>query len=411
MESQISFPQVVERGAGMDVHRDTVVVTVMGTGIITETRTFTTYTNDLRSLSSWLKSFAITHLSIESTGVYWKPVFNILSDEFEILLVNARHVKNIPGHKTDKKDSRWLAKLLLSGLLKASFVPPNEIRDLRDLTRYRKKLVQNATAERNRFERVLQDANFKLSNVITDLFGKTGTLIITALLQGNNNFEELLALCHGSIKKKKYILKEALEGKLTGHHKFMLETIRLSIENINYRIAKIDSETALLCSQYSAEIDLLKTIPGVNSISAASMIAEIGVDMDKFPTVHHLASWAGVCPGNNESAGKMRSSRITSGNQHLKPMLIECAWSATRVKDCYLRKKYESLLVRRGKKRALVAVGHKMLTAAYFIIKYKVPYLELGYDYIDSRRKQNQVQSYIDKLKNLGIEVEITQAL
>lgn len=411
MESQISFPQVVERGAGMDVHRDTVVVTVMGTGIITETRTFTTYTNDLRSLSGWLKSFAITHLSIESTGVYWKPVFNILSDEFEILLVNARHVKNIPGHKTDKKDSRWLAKLLLSGLLKASFVPPNEIRDLRDLTRYRKKLVQNATAERNRFERVLQDANFKLSNVITDLFGKTGTLIITALLQGNNNFEELLALCHGSIKKKKYILKEALEGKLTGHHKFMLETIRLSIENINYRIAKIDSETALLCSQYSAEIDLLKTIPGVNSISAASMIAEIGVDMDKFPTVHHLASWAGVCPGNNESAGKMRSSRITSGNQHLKPMLIECAWSATRVKDCYLRKKYESLLVRRGKKRALVAVGHKMLTAAYFIIKYKVPYLELGYDYIDSRRKQNQVQSYIDKLKNLGIEVEITQAL
>ncbi|MDL2145137.1 IS110 family transposase [Flavobacterium tructae] len=358
-----------------------------------------------------LNPFAITHLSIESTGVYWKPVFNILSDEFEILLVNARHLKNIPGHKTDKKDSRWLAKLLFSGLLKASFVPPNTIRDLRDLTRYRKKLVQNATAERNRFERVIQDANFKLSNVITDLFGKTGILIITALLQGNNNFEELLALCHGSIKMKKDILKEALKGKLTDHHKFMLETIRLSIENINYRIAKIDRETALLCNQYSTEIDLLKTIPGVNSISAASMIAEIGVDMDKFPTVHHLASWAGVCPGNNESAGKMSSSRITSGNQHLKLMLIECAWSATGVKDCYLRKKYESLLVRRGKKRVLVAVGHKMLTAAYFMIKYKVPYLELGYDYIDSRRKQNQVQSYIDKLKKLGIEVEITQAL
>lgn len=410
MEPQISFPQVVERGAGMDVHRDTVVVTVMGTGIITETKTFTTYTNDLRNLSNWLKCFSITHLAIESTGIYWKPVFNILNDEFEILLVNARHVKNIPGHKTDKKDSHWLAKLLLSGLLKASFVPPNEIRNLRDLTRYRKKLVQSAGAERNRFEKILQDANFKLSNVISDIFGKSGTLLITALLHGNNNFEELLALCHGTIKKKKDILKESLEGKLTEHHKFMLETIRLSIENINHRIAKIDNEVAVLCNQYATEINLLKTIPGINSISAAAIIAEIGIDMDRFPTVQHLASWAGVCPGNNESAGKMHSSRITSGNQHLKPMLIECAWSASRVKDCYLRKKYESLIVRRGKKRALVAVGHKMLNAAYFMIKYKVPYLELGYDYIDSRRKQSQVQSYIDKLKNLGIAVEITQA-
>lgn len=223
MEPQILFPQIVERGAGMDVHFDTVVVTVMGTGIVTETKTFSTYTNDLRNLGSWLKSHGVTHLSIESTGIYWKPVYNILEEEFEILLVNAKHVKNIPGHKTDKKDSRWLAKLLLSGLLKASFIPPCEIRNLRDLTRYRRKLVQSGTADRNRFEKILQDANFKLSNVISDIFGKSGSLVITVLRNGNNNFEELLSLCHGQIKKKKDILKESLEGKLTPHHKFMLD--------------------------------------------------------------------------------------------------------------------------------------------------------------------------------------------
>lgn len=410
MESQILFPQIVERGAGMDVHRDTVVVTVMGTGIVTETKTFTTYTNDLRNLSSWLKSNGVTHLSIESTGIYWKPVYNILEEDFEILLVNAKHVKNIPGHKTDKKDSRWLAKLLLSGLLKASFIPPSEIRNLRDLTRYRKKLVQNATADRNRFEKILQDANFKLSNVISDIFGKSGSLVIAALRKGNNNFEELLSLCHGQIKKKKDILKESLEGKLTTHHKFMLDTIQLSLDNTKNKIELLDAQITSLCSPFLEEIQLLQTIPGISKITAAILIAEIGVDMSKFPTVQHLASWAGVCPGNNESAGKIRSGRITSGNQHLKPVLIECAWAASHVKDCYLRKKYESLIGRRGKKRALVAVGHKILNAAYYIIKYKVPYIELGYDYLDSRRKQSQVQSYIDKLKNLGIEVEITQS-
>lgn len=408
MDKQISFPQIIERGAGMDVHRDTVVVTVMGTGIVTETKTFTTYTNDLRNLGCWLQSLSISHLAIESTGIYWKPVFNILDDEFEILLVNAKHVKNIPGHKTDKKDSRWLAKLLLSGLLKASFIPPTEIRNLRDLTRYRKKLIQNAAADRNRFEKVLQDANFKLSNVISDIFGKSGSLLIAALRNGNNNFEELFALCHGRIKKKRDILKESLQGKLTKHHKFMLDTIQLSLDNTNQKIALLDSEITYLCQPYSTEISLLQTIPGISTISAATLIAEIGADMSKFPTAQHLASWAGVCPGNNESAGRVRSGRITTGNQYLKPVLVECAWAASHVKNCYLRKKYETLIGRRGKKRALIAVGHKILNAAYFIIRDKVPYQELGYEYIDSRRKQSQVQSYLDKLKNLGIEIEIT---
>lgn len=410
MESQITFPQIVERGAGIDVHRDTVVVTVMGTGISTETKTFTTYTNDLRKLNFWLQSLSVTHISMESNGIYWKPIYNILEDDFEILLVNARHVKNIPGHKTDKKDSRWLAKLLLSGLLKASFIPSVEIRNLRDLTRYRKKLVQNATAERNRFEKILQDANFNLSNVISDIFGKSGSLVIAALRKGIDDFEELLSLCHGQIKKKKDILKESLQGKLTEHHKFMLDAIQKNLDDIHEKVTMVDAKIDTLCNPYIEEVTLLQTIPGISKITASILLAEIGADMSKFPTVEHLASWAGICLGNNESAGKIHSSRITKGNQYLKPVLIECAWAASHVKNCYLRKKYESLIGRRGKKRALVAVGHKILNAAYFIIKNKVPYQELGYDYIDSRRKQSQVQSYIDKLRNMGITVEITDS-
>lgn len=408
MNNEITFPQVVERGAGMDVHRDTVVVTVMGVGIKSETQTFTTYTNDLLRLRDWLKSLAISHLALESTGIYWKPVYNILEGDFQILLVNASHVKNVPGHKTDKKDSRWLAKLLLSGLLKASFIPPTEIRNLRDLTRYRKKLVQSAAAERNRFEKILQDANFKLSNVISDIFGKSGSRLIEALLNDNNNFEELFNLCHGRIQKKRTILKESLQGKLTVHHKYMLRSLRASIEHIISKTHLVDQQIGLLTLPYSTEIGLLKTIPGINEISAACLISEIGIDMNKFPSVQHLASWAGICPGNNESAGKIKSGRTTQGNQYLKPILVECAWAASHVKNCYLRKKYESLVGRRGKKRALIAVGHKILIAAYHIIKEKVPYQDLGYDYVDSRKKNNQVQSYLDKLRNLGVEVLVT---
>jgi transposase len=408
MDNQVLFDQVVERGCGMDVHRDTVVATVLGTGIKRETRTFSTYTNALRELRDWLKSLSVTHIAMESTGIYWKPIFNILESQFEILLVNASHVKNIPGHKTDKKDSMWLAKLLITGLLKASFIPPREIRELRDLMRYRRKLTQQAVAERNRFEKILQDANLKMSNVITDLFGVSGTKLIDALINGNNNFDELLELCHGSIKKKKDSLKEALVGELTSHHKFMLRAIRYNLESILNKIAHIDLQADQLSVQYANELKLLQTIPGINRINSLNLIAEIGNDMSKFPTEMHLASWAGICPGNNESAGKMKSSRITPGNQYLKPVLVESAWAASHVKECYLRKKYESLIGRRGKKRALIAVGHKILTAAYFILKDQVAYKDLGYNFLDNRRKINQVNSYLEKLKNLGVHVEVT---
>lgn len=411
MNTQIAFEQVVRRGCGMDVHRDTVVATVMGDGIKKETRTFNTYTNTLKQLSEWLQSHSVTHVAMESTGIYWRPVFNILEEHFQILLVNAQHVRNVPGHKTDKKDSVWLTKLLLSGLLKASFIPPKAIRQIRDLTRYRKKLSQQATAERNRFEKVLQDANFKMSNVISDIFGLTGSKLIEALLNDNTDFDYLFSLCHGRIKAKKDNLKEALVGNLTPHHKFMLRAIQQSIDDILIKMEGVNDQIDLLSRPFEAELQLLQTIPGINKVSAISLLAEIGIDMDKFPTALHLASWAGICPGNNESAGKKMSTRILQGNQYIKPILVECAWSVTHVKDCYLRGKYESLVGRRGKKRALIAVGHKIIIAIYYILKGKVPYNDLGYNYLIERKKKNQVQSYIDKLKNLGVNVQINNEI
>jgi transposase len=246
---------------------------------------------------------------MESTGIYWKPVFNILEEDFEILLVNARHVKNVPGHKTDKKDSKWISKLLLSGLLKSSFVPPRDIRDLRDLFRYRRKLTAHSTAERNRFEKILQDANFKLSSVISDVFGVSGTKLIDALLEDNHDFEQLLKLCDKRIQKKKEILKEALVGKLTSHHKFMLRTLRRSLANIEQLINEVDKQIDEQTKQYAVEIQLLQTIPGVSKITSVGLLSEIGADMSKFPNEHHLASWAGLSPGNNESAGKKKVER------------------------------------------------------------------------------------------------------
>lgn len=302
----ISFEQIVARGCGMDVHKDTVVATISGAGIKDDTRTFTTFTNDLLSLSDWLKEHGVTHVAMESTGIYWKPIFNILEEDFEILLVNARHIKHVPGHKTDKKDSKWIAKLLLSGLLKASFIPPRDIRELRDLFRYRKKLTAQAAAERNRFEKILQDANFKMSTVISDIFGVSGTKLIDALLEGNDNFDELIELCHGRIKAKREQLKEALVGKLTPHHKFMLRVIRKSLLAIGELVDEVDRQIDEQTKNYTVELDLLRTIPGVSKVSSVALLAEIGPDMSKFPNEQHLASWAGLCPGNNESAGKKK---------------------------------------------------------------------------------------------------------
>lgn len=302
----IEFEQIIERGCGLDVHKETVVATIRGKGIKEETREFLTFTSSLTELRDWLKIVGITHIAMESTGVYWKPVFNILEEDFDLLLVNARHIKNVPGHKTDKKDSSWIAQLLLSGLLKKSFVPPRDIRDLRDLFRYKKKLVGQVSSERNRLQKILEDANIKLSSVVTDTFGVSATRILDAMLDGETDTEKLVELIHGRLNAKKEKLKEALNGHLTEHHKFMLNIIRKNIKGIETVIAEVEQKIEEQSAAYKVEIEELDSITGVGKDSAKGIIAEIGVDMSVFPNEHHLASWAGMSPGNNESAGKKK---------------------------------------------------------------------------------------------------------
>ena len=397
----IKFEQVVERGCGMDVHKETVVVTIQGKGIKTQTKSYSTFTSSLIKLKEWLKKHGVSHIAMESTGVYWKPVFNVLGDDFEILLVNARHVKNVPGNKTDKRDSRWLAKLLLSGLLRGSFIPSQEIRELRDLTRYRTKLTNQISSEKNRFQKILEDANIKLSSVLSDVFGATGKKIMERILEGNYQPEQLLYYVHGRVKASREDIKEALTGYVRDHHRFMLKTILSNISRIETTLAELDDQIAKVTEPYQEIIDLLETIPGVARDGAIGIISEIGVDMEKFPTHKHLTAWAGVCPGSNESAGKNKSGRITYGNKYLRTLLVEQGWAASRTKHTYLSSKYKSLVGRRGKKRAVIAIGHKILIAAYFIIKDKVAYKELGEDHLNNFRKDKLIEYYKKQINRL----------
>lgn len=405
----IGFEQVVERGCGIDVHKSLIVATIRGKGINEETRSFDGFTQSIEEMRDWLKANQITHVAMESTGVYWKPVFNILEADFEVILVNARHIKNVPGQKTDKKDSKWIAKLLLSGLLKGSFIPPVGIRELRDLTRYRRKVIQQEASEKNRIQKILEDANIKLSSVVSDMSGVTATKIISMMIDGEDNLEELVKLRHGKMKATEEELAMSLKGNLTEHHKFMLNTIKKSIEDKENLIAEIDKriDQQLEKCELKADAELLESIPGVGKDAAAGIIAEIGNNMDQFPNEHHLASWAGMSPGNNESGGKKKSGRITYGDKFLRTLVVQCAWAATRTKGTYLRSKYDSLVGRRGKKRALIAVGHKILIAAYYILKDKTEYKELGAEFLETKKQKKQITHYLTKLKELGVDVEV----
>lgn len=404
---KVEFDQIIERGCGIDVHKETVTATIRGLGILETSKEFSTFTSSLLKLKDWLKSEGITHIAMESTGIYWKPLFNILEEDFSIILVNARHIKHVPGHKTDKQDSSWISKLLLSGLLKGSYIPPKQIRELRDLCRYKKKLINQISSEKNRLQKILEDANIKLSSVVSDVFGVSGTRIIDAIIRGEENIDKLADLCHWSLTNKRDRIKESLKGKVTEHHIFMLCTIKKTIESLESIIRGIDNQIDRQTESYMVDIELLQTIPGVSKEGAITIISEIGTDMDVFPNEQHLSSWAGMSSGNNESAGKKKSGKTTNGDKYLKVILVQCAWAACRTKNTFYRSKFESLVGRRGKKRALIAIGHKILCAAYFILKNQEPFKELGYDYLESRRKKTQADAYLGKLKDLGYQVEI----
>jgi transposase len=316
--SEIKFTQVVSIGCGIDVHQDLIVATIQKGNDILETREYNAFTSSLKSLRDWCKAEDVSHIAMESTGIYWKPVFNVLEEDFEILLVNARHVKNVPGHKTDKKDSRWLSKLLLSGLLKGSFIPPVDIRELRDLVRYRRKVVAQAASEKNRIIKILEDANIKLSTVLSNVDGAVGTKIIEKLIEGNTNIDELMQFYHGKIKATKADFKLALEGKITKHHRFMLQLHKDSIIDKERLIARLDAEIDEATKAYEIELSMLQTIPGVAKDSAISILSEVGGDMGKFPNEHHLSSWAGMSPGNNETGGKKKRHEPSMGTNTFK---------------------------------------------------------------------------------------------
>ena len=398
---------------GLDVHARTVVACLIKDGQ-KSVRTFSTMTDDLLALLDWLTVAGCTQVAIESTGVYWRPVFNILESQMAVILVNARHVKAVPGRKTDVKDCEWLADLLRHGLLKASFIPPLEIRELRELTRYRQTLVREQAAVANRVQRIIESGNIKLAQVATDALGVSGRQMLRALAKGESDATKLAEMARGRLRGKKSELRRALQGRLTAAQRFVLGELldrydELELEAASLRVnEQIKQEVAEGPDPFVREaMQLLQTIPGVGDRVAEAIVSEIGVDMGRFASDGHLASWAGMCPGNHESAGKRKSGKTTKGNIHLRAALTQAAWAATHTKQTYLAAQYRRLVKPKGKKRALVAVGHSLLVIAYHLLSRKASYQELGGDYFDRRNVEVQRTRLIRKLEALGVKVTI----
>jgi transposase len=405
---------LVERGCGLDVHQATVVaclLIVLKNGKVQkQLRTFGTTTRELLGLREWLLAEGCTHVAMESTGVYWKPIYAVLEGgDLEIVVANAQHIKKVPGRKTDVKDAEWIADLLCHGLLRSSFVPPKPIRELRDLTRYRKKLVESQSAERNRLQKLLETANIKLASVASDVFGVSGRRMLRALIEGEATPREMAELAKGLLRKKILQLEPALEGKLEEHHRFLLKLQLSRLEAAEKDLAVLEQRIQEKLKPYATQLALLQEIPGVNWTLAAVILAELGVDMSVFANVSQLASWAGVCPGNNESAGKRKNSHIPKGNVYLKTALVEAAHGAAHSKGTYLRDKFYRLKSRRGYKRAAVAVAHKILVAIYHMLSRQVSYNELGDLYLDKLNKHHLTKNLVHRLERLGYTVTLEQ--
>jgi transposase len=397
--------------AGLDVHKDTVVACIrhMKDGTVTtEVKTFKTTTQELMELSDWLSAEGVTHIAMEATGVYWKPVWHILSDgEFNLTLANAAHVKNVPGRKTDVNDAAWLADLMAHGLIRASFVPEEPTQQMRDLLRTRKQFVRERSSHTQRIQKTLEDANIKLDSVITDIVGLSGRRMIEALIAGQTDPEALAALAHGRIHATKAELEAALRGRVTPHHRFMLQLHLDHLDAVNAAIARIDKEVDDNVEPFRVACEMLTTIPGVGSLAAQVIVAEIGIDMSRFKTEGHLISWAGLCPKNDESAGKRRSNRMKKGAPWLKTTLIQCAWAASRAKGSYLQAQYLRIRSRRGPKKAVGAVAASILTAAYHMLKDGTFYQDLGANHFDNRDKGKHALRLVNRLQNLGFAVQI----
>jgi len=398
------------RCAGLDVHKKTVVACVITPGSKggwhRESRTFTTMTRQLLELSDWLATHGCTHVAMESTGEYWKPIFNILEANFEVMLVNAQHIKAVPGRKTDVKDAQWIAELLQHGLLRPSFIPPLPQRQLRDLTRHRTSFIRERVNLVNRIQKVLEGANIKLASVASDVMGVSGRAMLNAIVAGETDPVVMADLAQGRLCNKRDQLVEALEGRVQPHQRFILAELLCQLDNLEQTIARFDDEVLKYCQPFTVMIELLDTIPGVGRQTAEMLVSEIGVDMSRFPSAAHLAAWAGLAPGNYESAGKRLSGKTRKGNQTLRSGLMQSAHVASRSRT-YLAAQYRRLATRRGKKRATMAVAHSILVIAYHVIQRQEPYRELGVQYFDQQRPEATAKRLVKRLETLGYQVSV----
>lgn len=402
---------IVQCCAGLDVHKESVeacVRRIEANGqTYQQTHHWGTMTGDISMMADWMAAQGVTHVAMESTGVFWKPIFNILESRFKVLLVKARHLKQVPGRKSDIRDCQWIAQLLQCGLLKGSFIPPRTQRELRDLTRHRVQLVEEKTRTSNRIEKVLEDANIKLGSVASEVMGASGRAMVQALIEGKKNPAQIADLARRKLRGKIPQLEKALTGHLTEHHRFLLRLLWKELTQQESLIAELETRIEEMTQSLVTEIERLDAIPGLDRRVAEVVLAEVGPDMSPFPTHRHMAAWAGICPGNEESAGKRRKRRITPGNHWLKRTLVQAAWAASHTKNSYLASQYRRLLGRKGKKRALIAVAHSILVIAYYLLKEAKTYSDLGGDFFDRLEPERLKRYYVKRLQGLGHKVTL----